>query len=341
MRCNLNCKGCYAGSYSKEDGLEIEVIDRILKEAKEMGIYFITISGGEPFIRKDMLDIYEKHSDMYFQVYTNGILIDKKMAKKLAELGNVAPAISVEGFEKETDERRGKGVYKKVTKAMRNLKKAGVLFGFSATPTRYNSELLSSEKFIDFYIKKGCYFGWYFQYIPIGKNPDVSLMATPEQRHNLYNRVREIRKTKSIFIGDFWNDGPYSEGCIAGGKKYLHINCKGDVEPCVFVHFATDNIKNKSLREALNSPLLKAMRKRQPYSENLLMPCIIIDNPHLLREIVKETNARPTHDGAETLVEDKKITEYLDNYSKRMHNLTDKVWSERYANKGANKGNVF
>ena len=99
--------------------------------------------------------------------------------------------------------------------------------------------------------------------------------------------------------------------------------------------------RHKSLREALNSPLLKAMRKRQPYSKNLLMPCIIIDNPHLLREIVKETNARPTHDGAETLVEDKKITEHLDNYSKRMHNLTDKVWNERYANKGANKGNVF
>ena len=107
MRCNLNCYGCYAGQYPKGEELETEVIHRVLREGKEMGIYFVTISGGEPFIRPDLLDIFETHGDMFFQVYTNGTLIDESLAKRLSRLGNVLPAISVEGWEEETDVRRG------------------------------------------------------------------------------------------------------------------------------------------------------------------------------------------------------------------------------------------
>jgi len=332
MRCFLHCKGCYAGEYTQKDDLPIEVVDRLLTEAKEkMGIYFITISGGEPFIRKDMLEMYKKHNDMYFLVYTNGHLIDKELAKKLAELGNVAPGISVEGFEKETDERRGKGAYKKVLQAMDNLKEEGVMFGFSATPTRYNSDILASDKFVDFYIKKGCSFGWYFQYIPIGKKPDVSLMSTPEQRDKLRKFVHEhVRDTKPIFIGDFWNDGPYVGGCMAGGRSYLHINCKGDVEPCVFVHFAVDNIKDKTVTEALKSDYFREIRKDLKTLHNWLAPCTIIDNPWILRETVEKAHAYPTHPGAETIVKDKKIREHINKYSKRVHELTDRVFEEKY-----------
>jgi len=317
MRCNLNCKGCYAGEYTKGDELSFELVDRVVQEAKEMGIYFITISGGEPYLWEGLLDLFEKHNDVYFQTYTNGTLIDEKMADELARLGNVCPAISVEGFEPETDDRRGKAIHKKVLRAMSVLKERGVMFGFSTTPTRYNSDLVSSDEFIDYYIDKGCLFGWYFQYVPIGRNPDVRIMATPEQRDMLRRRVLEIRATKPIFIGDFWNDGPFVNGCIAGGRAgegYLHINCKGDVEPCVFVHFAVDNIKEKPLREVLQSDFFKAIRRRQPYRPNLLLPCMIIDNPWVLREVVKEGGARPTHPGAETII-GPEIGGFLDRYA--------------------------
>lgn len=333
MRCNLNCVGCYAGEYTKEDDLPFEVIDRVLKEAKELGIYFITISGGEPFIRKDLLGLFEKHNDMYFLVYTNGQLIDEALAKRLAKLGNVAPGISVEGFEIETDKRRGKGVYNKVLKAMDYLKKYGVVFGFSATPTRFNSEILCKDEFIDFYINKGCLFGWFFQYIPIGKAPQPELMSTPEQRNKLREKIREWRiKKKPIFIGDFWNDGPLVGGCIAGARRYFHINCKGDVEPCVFIHFAVDNIKEKSLKEVINSDFFKTMRKVQPYRENknLFTPCAIIDNPHILRNLVKRFNAKPTHPGAETIVDDEKIVKFLDEYSEKWKAIVDPIWEKEY-----------
>ncbi|HDM43820.1 MAG TPA: radical SAM protein, partial [Candidatus Woesearchaeota archaeon] len=173
MRCNLLCKGCYAGEYTRDEDLDFETVDRIIREAKRLGVYFYTISGGEPYVWEGLFKMFKKHNDCYFQTYTNGTLMNEENAEKLAKVGNVAAAISVEGFERETDLRRGKGVYKRVMKAMDNLRNAGVMFGFSATPTKYNSEILSSERFIDYYINKGCLFGWYFQYIPIGLKPNV------------------------------------------------------------------------------------------------------------------------------------------------------------------------
>lgn len=336
MKCNLRCIGCYAGEYQQKQDLDFETVDRILTEAKEkLGIYFVTISGGEPSVWPHLFDIFKKHNDMYFQIYTNGTLITKEIANKLAEVGNVACAISVEGYETETDKRRSKGVYKKVLNAMENLKEAGVLFGFSATPTKINSDIISSDEFVDFYINQGCSFGWYFQYIPIGLKPDVSLMSTPEQRLNLMNKIKEMRNIKKIFFGDFWNDGPFVGGCMAaasrnGSGSYFHINCNGDVEPCVFCHFAVDNIKNKSLIEAINSDFFNEIRNKQPYSENLLRPCAIIDNPEVLRNAVKSHNAHPTHPGADSLIKDEKIIKHLDNYSLKWQELTDPIWEKEY-----------
>ncbi|HQP89813.1 MAG TPA: radical SAM protein, partial [Bacteroidales bacterium] len=192
-RCNLTCVGCYAGNYSKQEDLSFELVDRIFNEAKDLGIYFVTVSGGEPFMWPHLLDIMEKHHDMFFQIYTNGTLITKDVANRLGKLGNAAPAISIEGFEKETDARRGEGTFKRIMEAMDNLRNAGVPFGFSATPTKLNIETLMSDEFIDLMIEKGCSIGWFFQYVPIGRKPDVSLMATPEQRFRLRRRSIEIR----------------------------------------------------------------------------------------------------------------------------------------------------
>lgn len=331
-RCNLNCISCYAGQYDKKNELSYQEVDRILEEAKELNIYFVTISGGEPFVWPHLLDIFEKHNDIYFQVYTNGTLIDKTLAKKLSDLGNMMLAISVEGFKKETDQRRGKGIFDKVMTAMDNLREAGLLFGFSATPTKYNSEILGSDEFIDFYINKGCSLGWYFQYVPIGVKPDVDLMSTPEQRFKLRQRVEEIRRNKPIFIGDFWNDGPHVGGCIAGARPggYFHINCRGDVEPCTFLQFSVDNIKNKKLVDVIRSDFFKAFQKAQPYCSNgnLLTPCALIDHPWILRKIVKKYQAKPSYPEGWRLIEDKEIINSLDNYAKEYKKLTDPIWEK-------------
>lgn len=336
-QCNLKCRGCYAGKYAKGKGLSFIEINRILSEAKSYGIQFIVISGGEPFIRKDILDIFAEHHDNYFLCYTNGTLINKTLAGKLAKLGNVAPAISVEGFGKETDRKRGKGVFQKIMLAMDELREAGVLFGFSATATKENSEILGSEEFIDLMIKKGCSFGWHFQYTPIGRHPDVRLMATPEQRFQLGENIKKWRSQKPIFLADFWNDGPWVGGCIAGARPggYFHINSNGDVEPCVFLQFSTDNIKGKKLIDVIRSPFFRAFQKAQPYckNKNLLCPCALIDHPEVLREIVKKYKAKPSYNGSQEMLRNKKITNFLDSYSKKIKKITDPVWEKQYAKK--------
>jgi len=303
--CNLRCKGCYAGDIYKPETLDFEVFDWIIKEMKEeFGSYFIVISGGEPFMYKDkktkktLIDILEKHNDTYFMTYTNGTMINKDIAKKLAQLGNFSPAISVEGFEKETDDRRGKGVYKKIIRAMDNLKEEGVIFGISVTPTRYNADLLISDDFIDFFMKeKGAMYMWMFQYMPIGRNPSMDLLVTPEQRVKMYNKIwQKVRDEKlfigeqrvkmynkiwqkvrdeKLFIGDFWNSGMASDGCMsaARGGGYFYILWTGEITPCVFVPFKDKNNElnnvyniyknNKTLTDAINSDFFKAIRQWQ------------------------------------------------------------------------------
>ena len=179
MRCNMDCTGCYAGRYSKEGEIDTATLDRIITEGKELGIYFYVISGGEPFLREDLLEIAEKHSDAVFMVYTNGTLIDEHLARRLAELGNMSPAISIEGMETETDARRGPGTFKAVMAAMDHLREAGAVFGFSATYTRNNVDALIDEAFIDLMIEKGAMYGWFFMFIPVGKDDDMNLMCTP------------------------------------------------------------------------------------------------------------------------------------------------------------------
>lgn len=330
MRCNLKCVGCYAAQYKPENDLPYETLDRICKDAKTMGIYMITVSGGEPFIRPDLMELFKKHNDIYFQVFTNGTLIDKKLTKRIASLGNVAPVIAIEGSERETDQRRGKGTYKRVIEAMDNLREAGVIFGFSTMPTTLNWQIVAGEDFYKFLVERGCSFGWLFQYIPIGREPDLALMMQPEQRLAIRERVRAVRSSYPLLVSDFWNDGDYVHGCLAGGRHgggYFHINTNGDVEPCVFAHFAQDNIKdiyNKGdhLWDVLRSEFFSKIRAGQPWNEDHRMCCMIIDNPQCLRKVVLScSGVYPTEKEAEKLIRDERITGHLDNYSSHLDHL--------------------
>jgi len=339
MRCNLSCVGCYAGLYTREDDMPPELFDRIIREGEELGTYLYTILGGEPFVYPHLFEVAKNHPDVVFHTFTNGTLLtNPKMIEQLKEVGNIVPVISIEGWEKETDQRRGAGMFANIVKVMDTLKANGIPFGVSITYTRLNADTVTSDEFYDFLIDKGALFGWYFLFMPVGKDPDTSLMPTPEQRKKLYETVQRVRLEKPLFMMDFWGDAPYVGGCIAGGRRYIHINSKGDVEPCIFVHFSTDNIKEKSLKEALSSDFMKAIRAHQPFDDNLLLPCQIIDNPDKLREIVAKTHPKPTHEGAEVIVMDDNIKSFLDDYSKQVKEVFDEIWKERYLNNPTIKG---
>jgi len=328
MRCNLRCIGCYAGNYKKEDDLPPDVVERIIEEGEDIGTYFYTILGGEPFVYPELLDIVNRHKRSVFQIFTNATLLDESKIERFWKSKNVVPVLSIEGGPEETNKRRGNGVYEKVVKAMDLLKEAGIPFGYSITLTRYNYDAVTKPEFYQWLADKGAFYGWTFLYMPVGKDDDPSLMPTPEQRAEYGKFIRKIRGHLPIFPMDFWNDAPYVGGCIAGGRKYLHINNKGEVEPCIFTHFAVDNIKEKSLIEVLNSDFFKEIRKRQPFHENLLLPCMIIDSPWILREIVAKTGAHPTHDGADDVIT--KFSNILDEYAKNIRRVLNPIWREEF-----------
>ncbi|HHV98264.1 MAG TPA: radical SAM protein [Clostridiaceae bacterium] len=325
--CNLKCTGCWAGEYSKRDSMDYDTLDRIIKEGKELGIRLFIYSGGEPLIRKnDILKLCEKHDDCIFLAFTNATLVDEELCREMDRVGNFILAISVEGFEEETDMRRGKGTFKKVMDAMDLLKSHGLGFGFSTCYHSKNTEIVGSDEYIDFMIEKGCMFGWYFTYMPLGRDAVPELMVSPEQREFMYHQVRKIRETKPIFIIDFWNDGEYINGCIAGGRHYLHINANGDVEPCAFIHYSNVNIKDTTLLEALKSPLFMQYKMNQPFNENHLRPCPLLDNPDKLKAMVHNANAYSTQPLDKEDVDT--LTDKCQEASKKWAETADRLWAE-------------
>jgi hypothetical protein len=160
--------------------------------------------------------------------------------------------------------------------------------------TSQNTDVIGSEAYFDDMIEKGAKFAWFFTYMPIGVDAVPELMVSAQQRAFMYERIRSFRKTKPIFTLDFWNDGEFVQGCIAGGRRYLHINANGDIEPCAFMHYSDSSIYEKSLLEALQSPLFMQYRKNQPFNQNHLRPCPLLDNPGALAKMVDRSEAKST-----------------------------------------------
>lgn len=332
--CNLHCTGCWAAEYGNKLNLSFDEIDDIIRQGKDMGVYMYIYTGGEPLVRKaDIIKLCEKHNDCIFLCFTNGTLIDEAFANEMLRVKNFVPAISLEGFEKATDSRRGEGVFKKVLNTMELLKTKKLLFGISSCYTSVNYDSITSEAYYDMMINSGAYFVWYFHYMPVGNDASPELMPTPEQRYTVYKRIRDYRTRKPLFAMDFQNDAEFVEGCIAGGRRYLHINANGDVDPCVFVHYSDSNIREKTLLESLRSPLFQAYHDGQPFNENMMQPCPMLENPEKLRAMVAKTGARSTDMQSPETVEH--LCAKCDSYAACWKPKAEEIWEARNAKKAA------
>ncbi len=353
-RCNLRCTGCYAASdATARSSIDRQTFERILDEKERLwGSHFTVISGGEPFLWKDdgcdLIEIAARHPAQFFLVYTNGTLIDKERARRLAEVGNLSPAISVEGFEEETDARRGKGVHKKILKAFENLRQVGVPFGISITATCHNWDLVTSERFHDYYfLEQGATYAWLFQYMPIGRKHTLDLMVTAQQRLEMWHRMWDLVRRKKYFIVDFWNSGTASSGCIAFGRGggYLYIDWDGDVTPCVFVPYAAANIHETyasggNLDTLLEVPFFKEGRQwqdRYGYNQpaervhNWLCPCVYRDHYEVFLEAARAHDPKPIDEGAAQALADPAYHRGMREYGETYRRLAAPLWAERYA----------
>ena len=325
--CNLHCTGCWAAEYGPKMRLDLGTMDSIIRQGKAMGTHMYIYTGGEPLVCKgDLMTLCRRHPDCEFLAFTNGTLIDEAFCEEMLQVRNFVPAISLEGFSAANDSRRGQGVFDQVQRAMKLLREHRLPFGISTCYTRENCDDIISDLFFDMIIQAGALFAWFFHYMPVGTGAVPDLLPTPAQRKMVYERIRHFRQTKPIFTMDFQNDAEFVGGCIAGGRRYLHINAAGDVEPCVFIHYSNANIHTHTLLEALKSPLFLAYHDGQPFNDNMLRPCPMLENPACLREMVTQSGAKST---------DLQSTETVDQlcgkcqtYAQNWAPAADQLWRE-------------
>jgi len=206
------------------------------------------------------------------------------------------------------------------------LRERKLLYGISSCYTSVNYDSITSEEYYDMLIEKGAYFIWYFHYLPVGNDAAPELLPTPEQRELVYRRIREYRTRKPLFAIDFQNDGEFVGGCIAGGRRYFHINANGDMDPCAFIHYSDSNIREKTLLEGLRSPLFQAYHDGQPFNNNMFQPCPMLENPQALREMVEKSGAHSTD------LQSPETADHLcakcDSYAACWKPKADELWAE-------------
>jgi len=266
--CNLHCQGCYhqALRSASESEMSDERLDRLMAEAKELGVSFMVIGGGEPLTRPIILDLAEKYPAIMFLVFTNGLLIDEAVIKKMSENRNIVPLISLEGHENNTDKRRGAGVYQQALNAMAKLKEKGIFWGSSLTMTRANFADVTDENFIGRLVESGCKLFMLVEYTPVKKGTEDWVLTSEQKTELLRKRDLFRKKYPAVFIALPWDEEEIG-GCLSSGRGFVHISAEGNVEPCPFVPYSDTNLKHVSLKDALQSKMLKTIRENHEQLE--------------------------------------------------------------------------
>ena len=357
--CNLRCVGCYANSGENPERLEFELVDELVGQARRhWGTRFFVISGGEPLAWRDrgrgVLELAGRHPECYFMMYTNGTLIDAALARRLSQLGNLSPSLSLEGPRARTDARRGAGVFDLVVAAAERLRGEGVFFGLSLTATRENAEELLSDALIErFFDGLGAGYAWVFHYMPIGRAFTLDLMPTPRQRVALWRRMRQLVDERQIFLADFWNGATATSGCVAAGRPggYFYVDWNGNLSPCVFIPYTPVNVRElfargQTLEDAWEQPFFAALRgwqrgygyrePGQPHDGvgNWLRPCPIRDHHAEFVRLLREHGPRPNDADAAAALADPEYHAGLERFGRELAELSDPLWAKHVRRNG-------
>ena len=297
-QCNLHCAGCYSRSnHATVDGspvaqLTAEEWKKIFDEAEELGISFIFLLGGEPLLRRDVIEAAAKKTHMLFPVFTNGTFFDEEYKKLFEKCRNLVPVMSIEGDRAATDTRRGEGVYESLMNNMENFRKSGLLFGVSVTVTTENIREVTSHVYIDKLAENGCKILFFIEYVPID-GASKPLAPGDEEREYLNETVAELRERypEMVFIS-FPGDEKSSGGCMSAGRAFFHVNSHGGAEPCPASPYSDVNVRDKSLREALESPLFSALQTSGILMDDHVGGCVLYEKKHMVEALTFLSDAK-------------------------------------------------
>ena len=292
MRCNYDCQACYSRGRPEDDELSTEELDALFSEAEELGVHSIVLTGGEPLLRDDILDLTTRHHRLLFFLITNGSLITPQIASLIARSGNIIALVSLEGFAGHTDERRQPGAHRTAMRAFSYLRETRAVFGFTATNTAANIDELGSDEFINQMVDAGCAVDFFTEYVPWGANPRPEWVLDEPARAALRNRVLEFRRRKPIVLSQFPDDEYGKENrCSGAGRSSLHINAQGDVEPCPFMSVARENIRHGGLIAACQSPFLRAIREHPELLGRQRYACSLFEHRDALDGLAQQFDA--------------------------------------------------
>jgi MoaA/NifB/PqqE/SkfB family radical SAM enzyme len=288
-RCNLHCKGCYAQALhtSMKTEMDSDKMKNTIREARELGVSFMILAGGEPLVRREIIDIIAEFKDVMFFVFTNGTMIDETLADKMQHLHNLVPIISLEGHRAETDMRRGNGVYQHLTGVIQRLKQRNIFFGTSITLTSTNFATVTDKYFIRELNSLGCRLFFLSEYTPISEETE-SWAITDEQANILPYLVKEFRKKFSALFVSVPGDERDFGGCLSAGRGFVHISAQGDLEPCPFAPYSDTNLRESSLKEALQSEFLKAVRENDHHLKESKGGCALWREREWLKSLLEE-----------------------------------------------------
>ena len=265
--CNLHCAGCYARSLETcVDGEPVEQMSAedwgsVFAQAREMGVGFILLAGGEPMVRRDVMEKAAQFTEILFPVFTNGTMLTGDYLELFDRHRNLVPVLSIEGGQKKTDERRGTGIYKRVQDAMAKMCEKRIAFGASVTVTSENINEVVSREFVKSLAEDGCKAVIYVEFVPTNENLK-HLALDDAGREELSERLKGLRQEDdSILLISFPGDEKSSGGCLAAGRGFFHINSHGGAEPCPFSPYSDINVKDYTLREVMDSRLFRSLRE--------------------------------------------------------------------------------
>ena len=292
-QCNLHCAGCYArGNHSCHDGEVREQLTEnqwadVFTQAKDLGISFILLAGGEPLVRKDVVMEAAKFPEIIFPVFTNGTMLENEYIDEFDKHRNLIPIISIEGERETTDNRRGEGVYTAINQAMQSLSKRKILFGASVTVTKQNMDEVMSDAFLNELHEKGCKVVIYVEYVPINKLT-IELAPDDEARKHMTSKLKDVRETYDdmVFIS-FPGDEKTSGGCLAAGRGFFHINSQGGAEPCPFSPYSDINVVTHSLVDVMHSPLFSKLREGNLLMEDHDGGCVLFNKESMVMALAK------------------------------------------------------
>ena len=282
--CNLHCTGCYsrANDACSDDEplnqLSGDDWQDIFRQARDIGISFIVLAGGEPMIRQDVIKKATEFPEILFPIFTNGTMLNDEYLKLFDDNRNLVPILSIEGDEKTTDARRGDGVYRQLLSSMEEMKKKNIIFGASLTFTRGNLQTLLSKEFINNLHDLGCKVVFFIEYVPINELT-IDLAPSDEERDLLFRQINRLREEYSdMLFMSFPGDEKTSGGCLAAGRGFFHINSHGGAEPCPASPYSDINVKDTSLLETLNSRLFKSLRENGILMEDHDGGCVLFEH---------------------------------------------------------------